>query len=98
MLAYLAQGLFNNWTSSFIQGYGRVFQPSKLFVLSLFIRRQKWSAVCFVRTINRAANIAVQPRAVTPKRDEVSQRFMLLIELLFWHHLLLSRHSLGGWY
>jgi len=90
MFAYLADGLFNNWTSSLIQGYGRMFQPSKLLVLPLFIRRQKWGPICSVRTVNRAANIAMQPRAVTPKRDEVRQRLMFFIELLIRPHILHS--------
>jgi len=52
MLAYFADGLFNNRTPLFIKGDSLMFQSSKLFVLSLFIRRQKRRAVSVVRTID----------------------------------------------
>src|SRR5262249_31090614 len=62
------------------------------FASPLLVRRKHWCSVNVVRTIGRASFIAMQPRAVTTKRDEICQWDSAFIEfrLLMLHSILRS--------
>jgi hypothetical protein len=82
MLANLTNGLIHDLAAHGIEFDRSLFESPPFFFLSLSIARKKWGAVDIVIPINCASHVAVQPRAVRAKHDQVGQRDATLVEFL----------------
>lgn len=87
--AYFADGPFNHWPVPGIEFYGRMFQLFDLRSLQARIGCYPWGAILILFATHRTALIAVQPSAISSKRDEICEREFVIIKVSY-HGLLVS--------
>jgi len=74
-----ANGALNRSPPSCIEDYRLAFKRLSIVTMPSRIRLDVWRFVSVVKAIDRAALVAVQPRAVTAKCDQISECYIGVI-------------------
>src|SRR6266404_7257214 len=73
-LTSLLDGVFNSRSSPRAEFHRGLLEGGQIIFSPLLVGRNAWRPITIVKTIYRAASVAMEPCAVSSKGDEVSNR------------------------